>query len=207
MASHGTSHGTSRGAGPEVGGSEFVDRVVSFESEELILVDESDCETGHMSKAECHDGDGILHRAFSLFIFNSAGAVLLQQRAAGKRLWGGYWSNSCCSHPRRGEAMDAAVQRRLFQELGLSCTLDFLYKFSYHAKFEDKGSERELCWVYAGRSDDDVLVNANEIMEWRFVSPEDLDQEIATTPERFTPWFKMEWERIQRDYADILKSI
>ena len=82
-----------------------VNRVVSSEAEELILVDEHDREQGYLSKAACHDGSGILHRAFSAFLFNAAGKVLLQQRAGLKRLWPGYWSNSCCSHPRRGESM------------------------------------------------------------------------------------------------------
>jgi isopentenyl-diphosphate delta-isomerase len=80
-------------------------RTVSSESEELILVDRDDNEIGYISKADAHDGAGVLHRAFSLFLFNDAGELLLQQRAHEKRLWGGYWSNSCCSHPRRGESL------------------------------------------------------------------------------------------------------
>ncbi len=188
-------------------GAQLRDQVVSFESEELILVDEHDNDIGHLDKAACHDGDGKLHRAFSLFVFNSAGELLLQQRANGKRLWGGYWSNSCCSHPRRGEVMDAAVKRRLFQELGLDCSPEFLFKFTYHANFEKKGSERELCWVYAGRSDDDVKVNSNEIMDWRFIAPGDLDREIEDLADTFTPWFKMEWERIRSNHTDVIQSL
>ena len=88
-------------------------RVVSSEAEELILVDEQDNETGYLSKAACHDGDGVLHRAFSVFLFNDRGELLLQQRSPSKRLWGGYWSNSCCSHPRRGESIQVATRRRL----------------------------------------------------------------------------------------------
>ena len=97
--------------------AEINDVVVSSESEALILVDENDREIGFSSKDSCHDGPGILHRAFSLFIFNTAGELLLQQRSAGKRLWPLYWSNSCCSHPRAGETMELAVNRRLQQEL------------------------------------------------------------------------------------------
>src|SRR5579872_2001083 len=89
------------------------------DSEALILVDEADREVGHLSKAKCHDGQGVLHRAFSLLIFNDAGELLLQQRSAAKRLWPLYWSNSCCSHPRRAESMDSAIHRRLYEELGL----------------------------------------------------------------------------------------
>src|SRR5471032_3303829 len=88
------------------------------ESESLILVDEADREIGHLSKSECHEGRGILHRAFSVLIFNGHGELLLQQRAASKPLWPLFWSNSCCSHPRRSESMEGAVQRRLREELG-----------------------------------------------------------------------------------------
>ena len=92
-------------------------RIVSSEREQLILVDRDDREVGFMSKADAHDGAGVLHRAFSLFLFNDRGELLLQQRAPGKRLWGGYWSNSCCSHPRRGESLELATMRRLRDEL------------------------------------------------------------------------------------------
>lgn len=91
-------------------------RTVSSESEELILVDRDDNEFGYTSKSDAHDGGGILHRAFSVFLFNDAGELLLQQRAREKRLWGGYWSNSCCSHPRRGETLPVATSRRLLDE-------------------------------------------------------------------------------------------
>ena len=97
----------------------------------LILVDDADRELGSLTKAACHDGDGVLHRAFSLLIFNDAGELLLQQRAPTKRLWPLYWSNSCCSHPRWAESMEAATRRRLYEELGLRCPLQFLFKFQY----------------------------------------------------------------------------
>lgn len=176
-------------------------RVVSFDSERLILVDEADREVGHASKAEAHAGKGILHRAFSLFVFNPAGELLLQQRAPGKPLWPGYWANSCCSHPRGGEDMDTATQRRLHEELGFTCTLDYVFKFQYHAEFGAAGSETELCWVYVGQSDAPVRVNNTEIAAWRFVAPADLDREIAATPERFTPWLKLEWQRLRGEFA------
>ncbi len=178
--------------------------VVSFDSERLILVDESDREIGHASKADAHAGKGILHRAFSLFVFNPAGELLLQQRAAGKQLWPGYWANSCCSHPRAGEDMQTATQRRLHEELGFTCPLEFLYKFRYHAEYGDAGSETELCWVYVGMSEAAVRVNDNEIAAWRYVAPEALDREIAAAPERFTPWLKLEWQRLRGEFADRL---
>ena len=121
--------------------------VVSDDTELLILVDSSDRETGQLDKSACHDGEGQLHRAFSVFIFNDAGELLIQQRAADKRLWPSFWSNSCCSHPRAGEAIDDAAERRCQQELGIAASLTFLYKFEYQAAYEDIGSERELCSV------------------------------------------------------------
>ena len=86
-------------------------KLVSSDAEELILVDEDDTEIGFLAKAKCHDGTGILHRAFSLFLFNEAGELLLQRRSESKRLWPGYWSNTCCSHPRKGESMTIATRR------------------------------------------------------------------------------------------------
>ena len=180
------------------------DAVVSFASEALILVDEHDREIGSLSKDECHDGDGVLHRAFSLFVFNDDGELLLQQRSEQKRLWPLYWSNSCCSHPRQGESMETATQRRLLEELGQTSALEFMFKFTYQARYEDLGSEHELCWVYAGHSADPVKVNRNEIAEWRYVSPDSLDREMREHPERFTPWFKMEWQRLRSEFGDRL---
>lgn len=181
--------------------------MVSFDSECLILVDAADREIGHASKADAHAGKGILHRAFSLFVFNGAGELLLQQRAAGKPLWPGYWANSCCSHPRGGEDMNTATQRRLQEELGFGCALEYLYKFQYHAEFGAAGSETELCWVYVGTSDAPVRVNPTEIAAWRYVKPADLDREIAEMPDRFTPWLKLEWQQLRGEYAECLPSM
>ncbi|MBA3562990.1 MAG: isopentenyl-diphosphate Delta-isomerase [Gammaproteobacteria bacterium] len=182
------------------------DEVVSSDAEQLILVDDEDREIGHDSKADCHDGQGVLHRAFSLFVFNDAGELLLQKRSASKRLWPLYWSNSCCSHPRRGEGMKEAIHRRLEQELGLESDLEFLYKFKYQARYGELGAEHELCWVYAGHARGPVRVNANEVAEWRYVRPAQLDIEIARRAEWFTPWLKLEWERIRREFAGSIKQ-
>jgi isopentenyl-diphosphate delta-isomerase len=172
--------------------------VVSSDAESLMLVDEHDTEIGIASKQLCHKGAGLLHRAFSIFIFNSGGQLLLQQRSAQKLLWPGYWSNTCCSHPRAGETMEQAVDRRLREEVGIECPLTFLYKFKYHAAFGEVGSEREYCWVYIGYSDREPSVNLNEIADWRFVDAADIDGELAAAPERYTPWLKLEWAEIER---------
>ncbi len=177
---------------------------MSSDDELLILVDEDDNQIGHLAKAACHRGEGVLHRAFSIFIFNRAGELLLQQRSGEKNLWPGFWSNSCCSHPRRGESVDDAVHRRLFQELGMRSNLHFLYKFSYHARFAEVGSERELCSVFVGSSDEGVRPNLHEIADWRWISPEALDLEIDTHPERFTPWFVLEWPRVRASFHSVL---
>jgi len=165
--------------------------IVSSESEQLILVDEHDRQTGALDKSAAHDGNGVLHRAFSLFVFNAAGELLLQQRAASKRLWPLYWSNTCCSHPRDGETMDYAVTRRLEQELGMQAELHYLYKFQYQAQFLEIGSEHELCSVYIGSSTD----------------PAELDRRLQAAPEDFTPWFRLEWQALSQNHASALAAL
>ena len=181
--------------------------VVSFDDEPLIVVDSDDNVLGHMPKAEAHIGEGVLHRAFSIFLFDGDGNTLLQRRADGKQLWGGYWSNSCCSHPRRGESVDMAAVRRLREELGVNARLSFLYRFEYHARFGEAGSEHEMCSVYAARSDAPVSVNPNEISACRPVAPDTLDAELAAHPERYTPWLKMEWPRIRAAHWDTVEAL
>jgi isopentenyl-diphosphate delta-isomerase len=178
------------------------EEIVSNASEQLILVDDHDREIGFKGKADCHAGFGALHRAFSIFVFNRNNELLLQQRSKSKMLWPGYWSNTCCSHPRRGEVMADAVTRRLKQELGFACPLEYLYKFKYQAQYGAVGAEHELCHVYFGRYDGHVDVNVTEIAAWRFVGVDALERELAATPETFTPWFKMEWVHIKANYLD-----
>jgi isopentenyl-diphosphate delta-isomerase len=172
----------------------------TVDSDSLILVDEADRGVGHLSKVLCHEGRGILHRAFSLLIFNEIGELLVQQRSTRKRLWPLYWSNSCCSHPRRAENMEDAIHRRLHEELGIRCPLHFLFKFQYQAQFDETGAENELCSVFIGRCGDPVKSNADEIHAWRWVDPELLQREMADGAGNFTPWFKLEWTRIWRDH-------
>lgn len=175
------------------------------EPDTLILVDEQDNEIGALEKVDCHLGSGVLHRAFSVFLFNPDGELLIQQRSPGKMLWGGYWANSCCSHPRLGEDTLSAAHRRIREELGVSCELRYLYKFVYHAQFGDVGAEHEHCWVFVGHFDGTVDINRDEISDWRFIQPADLTADIAANAGRYTPWLKLEWERLRSDFlADIL---
>ncbi len=179
-------------------------KVVSSDAEELILVDENDTEIGFLSKTECHDGTGMLHRAFSLFLFDESGKLLLQQRSESKRLWPGYWSNTCCSHPRKGESTSVATRRRLRDELDIETPLEFVYKFSYQAEFGSTGSENELCHVFLGKASDEVTPNDHEISAIRFVTIDTLLREFESTPELFTPWFKLEWLALTKEHRDAL---
>jgi len=179
-------------------------KIVSSEDELLILVDEHDNQSGTMTKAACHDGDGVLHRAFSVFLFNSRGDLLLQQRAPGKRLWPRFWSNSCCSHPRQGESIEVAASRRLNDELHASANLEFVYRFTYQATFGELGSENEMCHVFLGSLAENPQANETEIEALRYLNAAELDRELAEAPEIFTPWFKLEWERLNSEYSDIL---
>lgn len=180
--------------------------VVSSNDEVLILVNEQDDSIGSLDKASVHDGDGILHRAFSVFLLNDKGEVLLQKRAKGKRLWPDYWSNSCCSHPRLGEDTAEAAVRRVKQELGVKARLQYLYKFIYRAHFGDQGSEYELCSVYGGNCDGEVQANVLEVDDWRWVSPEALTDEMTENPDQFTPWMKQEWLQLATKYQAALAN-
>lgn len=181
--------------------------VVSFDDEPLILVDENNNVLGHDSKVACHQGQGQLHRAFSIFVFNHNNELLLQKRSAQKPLWPLYWSNSCCSHPRRGEGDLESAQRRVHEELAINPRLEFLYRFRYQVTFGDIGAEHELCSVYIARSDAPVRVNENEVVDWCYIAPETLDQELAENPDHYTPWLKLEWPRIREEFWSRLEGL
>ena len=180
---------------------------VSFDNEPLVLVNETDDEIGFASKQRCHDGDGLLHRAFSVFLFSPDGKVLLQQRSEQKRLWPGAWSNACCSHPRKGERLEEAVDRRLREELALESPVQYLFKFRYHARYNDEGAEYELCHVFAGPLVGEPTVNSNEVAATTLMTASALDNELSTRPERYTPWLRLEWEHVRRDTWAMVEDI
>jgi isopentenyl-diphosphate delta-isomerase len=182
-------------------------KIVSFAGEKLIVVDEQDKVIGYRTRIECHQGEGILHRAFSIFIFNDRQELLLQKRSAQKILWPDFWSNSCCSHPRQGEKTEPAARRRLKEELGIEAELTYLYTFQYHARFGSAGSERELCAVYMGRSNEPVRFNLNEISNCKYVNIDSLTADLLKNPDVYTPWFKMEWQRLMGEYREQLNTI
>lgn len=159
-------------------------------SDNLILVDKDDKEIGSAEKEECHKSMR-LHRAFSIFIFNSSGELLIHKRSSHKKTWPGFWTNSCCSHPRVGEELEKSAERRLKEELGFSCPLQHLFSFQYQAKFDGVYGEHELDHVFIGTYDGPVEPDKDEVEQWLFINVDDLKRDIKKNPEKYTPWFKL----------------
>ena len=165
----------------------------------LILVDERDNPVGFETKLAAHRGGGKLHRAFSVFIFNGRGLMLLQRRAAGKYHFGGLWTNACCSHPRRGESTADAARARLRLEFGFDTPLQELFSFVYRAEDPASGlTEHEFDHVFRGTFDGTPRPNPDEIAEWKWVGPEELLADVKARPGDYTPWFKEVVERVLR---------
>jgi len=160
-------------------------------TEELVvLVDESDHPIGTMEKQAAHEHGGTLHRAFSVFVLDDAGRLLLQKRARSKYHFGGLWTNTCCSHPRPNESTLAAAQRRLREEMGLDIPLERRGSFVYKAHDKTSGlTEHELDHVFVGRFTGEPTPNPEEAEGWRWITMDDLRAELAQHPDRFTPWF------------------
>jgi isopentenyl-diphosphate delta-isomerase len=170
-----------------------------MENDILVLVNEQDKILGYEEKIKAHLGEGKKHRAFSIFIFDNSGKLLIQKRASEKMLWPSFWANTCCSHPRKDESYEDASKRRLKEEIGIEAKLEYKYKFSYKAKYKDIGSESELCSVFFGEhKGDEIKPNSEEIEEWKWIGVEELKQDIKNHPEIYAPWFKMEMERIEK---------
>lgn len=155
--------------------------------ERVVLVDAHDREIGTAEKMRAHR-ECLLHRAVSVFLFDSRGEVLLQRRAAGKYHSGGLWSNACCSHPRPGEPVADAARRRLREELGLDCALRHAHAFTYAAAVGPELWEHEYDHVFVGVTDADPEPDPAEVSEWRRAPVELLLRELAATPHDFTPW-------------------
>ncbi|MES2560947.1 MAG: isopentenyl-diphosphate Delta-isomerase [Bacteroidota bacterium] len=159
-------------------------------SEYLILVDENDTPLGKMEKLQVHQS-GLLHRAFSVFIFNSKTELLLQQRADEKYHSAGLWTNTCCSHPRYGEGITQAIERRLMEEMGMNCKTTFLFSFVYRATFDNGLTEHEYDHVYMGISDDLPVPEKTEVKSWKYMNLVDLQTDTELHPERYTEWMKI----------------
>jgi isopentenyl-diphosphate delta-isomerase len=158
--------------------------------EMVILVDEQDKEIGLMEKQEAHI-KGLLHRAFSVMVFNGKGEMLLQQRALSKYHSGGLWTNTCCSHPRQGETTEEAAHRRLQEEMGFDCELQLHQTFIYNAPFDNGLTEHELDHVFVGSYHQNPVINPEEVNDFHWISLPELNQQLRDEPEKFTVWFKM----------------
>lgn len=156
----------------------------------IILVDENDRELGVMEKMEAHL-KGHLHRAFSVFIFNENGDMLLQKRASSKYHSGGLWTNTCCSHPRPNESLTDAANRRLMEEMGMECELQHKFSFIYKCGLDNNLMEHELDHVFTGVTNMIPVLNRDEVEDYRYLSKEELKKEIADSPHLFTEWFKI----------------
>lgn len=158
--------------------------------ENVIIVDKNDKQIGTMEKMEAHK-KAKLHRAFSVFIFNSKNQMLLQQRAADKYHCGGLWTNTCCSHPRPDEDIMDAAHRRLKEEMGFDTTLQEMLSFVYKAPFENGLTEHEFDHVFFGFHDDGIKPNKKEVSDYKYVSIDEIVQDVKAHPDRYTPWFKI----------------
>lgn len=174
-------------------------------TEHVILVNEQDQEVGSMEKMEAHLV-GAMHRAFSVFIFNTSGELLLQQRALSKYHSGGKWTNTCCSHPRLAEETLHAANRRLKEEMGMECALEFGFSFSYHALLENGISEKEFDHVYFGISNQVPTPDPEEVLSFKYVNMKDLKSSIATSPEEYTEWLKICFDRVMEQFNQMFKK-
>ncbi len=171
-------------------------------TENVILVDRNDNETGIMPKMEAHI-QGKLHRAFSVFIFNSEGELLLQQRAFDKYHSGGKWTNTCCSHPRLGEETIDAANRRLKEEMGMVCELQYGFNFIYKADMLNGIAEHEFDHVFFGLSDELPKPEPNEVASYKYMSMEALEKDIEAHPDHYTEWLKICFHKVMNSYLQL----
>ena len=161
--------------------------------EKVILVDENDNQVGVMPKLEAHQ-KGLLHRAFSVFIFNSKYELLLQKRASSKYHSGGLWTNTCCSHPREGEEILDAAKRRLIEEMGIDTSLRKVHDFIYKAELDNDLTEHEFDHVLYGIYNEDPIINEDEADDFKWIDMDSLNEDIKTNGNNYTIWFKIAFE-------------
>jgi isopentenyl-diphosphate delta-isomerase len=176
--------------------------------EYLILVDENDNPIGTEEKTKCHLPKGKLHRAFTAFLFDKNGSLVLTRRAKEKMLWPGDWDGTVASHPRKSETYVSSAERRMPEEIGIQCKLDYLFKFEYHVPYKDIGSENEICGTLVGIIDDSTQFHVvkNEIDEIKLVSADDMYSELQNNPERYCPWMLIALELLNKSEKIMLKK-
>lgn len=174
-----------------------VSRKSIMKEQEVVLVNENDEPIGLMEKMEAHK-KGLLHRAFSVFIFDKKGNMLLQQRAADKYHGAHLWTNACCSHPFSDEKVENAAKRRLKEELGFTTDLHQIFSFTYHAKVENDLIEHEFDHVFAGEYESDIHPNSNEVADYSYKPIDEIKKEMEQHPEKFTSWFKIAFPKIEK---------
>ena len=163
--------------------------------EEMVLVDKNDNQVGTGEKMQVHK-DGVLHRAFSIFVFNSEGKMMIHQRNKNKYQSGGLWTNTCCSHPMPGEKTEDAVKRRLQEEMGFTTKLKKAFDFIYRVKFDNGLFEHELDNVFIGRFDGNPKPNPDEVQDWKWVNLKELRKDMDDNPDNYTYWFKEAIDRV-----------
>ena len=163
--------------------------------EEVILVNTDNEVLGYMEKMEAHE-KGLLHRAFSIFIFNTKGEILLQKRAISKYHSGGLWTNTCCSHPRKNESFLDAANRRLSEEMGMSCVLNEVFSFIYKAELDNNLTEHEYDQVLFGTTDQLPVLNKAEAEDYKYIKPDQLKIDIHDNPSQYTEWLKISFEKV-----------
>ena len=171
--------------------------------EKVILVDKNDNELGTMEKQEAHV-KGLLHRAFSVFIFNDKNELLLQRRAVNKYHSGGLWTNTCCSHPRQNEKTEDAAKRRLLEEMGMRSTLKKQFDFIYKAKLDNNLYEHELDHVFFGFTNDLPIINPEEVEEYTYKTLEDIGNEMKAIPDKYTEWFKICFREVVNSHRNTI---
>ena len=164
-------------------------------TEQIILVDKEDQQVGTGEKIDVHK-KGLLHRAFSVWVFNSKRELMLQQRAKTKYHSGGLWTNTCCGHPRPGESVLTAAKRRLNEEMGFECDLAKMFDYIYKVPLDKGMNEHEFLHVYKGVFNGIPRPNPEEADSWKWVSVEEVRADIKKHPENYTPWFKLSMEKI-----------
>ncbi len=170
-------------------------------AEQVILVDEQDNPVGTMEKMEAHR-KGLLHRAFSIFIFNDKDEMLIHQRAHSKYHSGGLWTNACCSHPREGETVLEAGHRRLQEEMGFDTELKEIFQFTYKAALDNELTEHEFDHVLVGKFNDAPNLNPEEVASYKYVSLEEIRNELIEKPEKYTEWFKIAFEQVEKHNSE-----